>query len=148
MEDLFLGIGGLPLHPLVVHFAVALFPLALIGLIVVVANKKFRNRFLSRAIIAVALTVPFLFLSQQSGEALSDVLYEPEPHSEYAEMLMPLALSTLALAIVFWLLLKKGPKLLSQILGFALISLSLASIAMTVVVGHSGASATWTGVLP
>jgi hypothetical protein len=148
LEDLLLGIGGLPLHPLVVHFAVALFPLAHMGLIFVVVNKKLRARLLSKAIIAVALTIPFIFLSQQSGEALSEALYEPEPHSEYGEMLMPLALATLAVALVFWWMLKKGPKLLTQILGFALISLSIASIAMTVVVGHSGASATWTGVLP
>jgi uncharacterized membrane protein len=148
LENLFLGVAGLPLHPLVVHFAVALFPLALIWLIVVAANQKFRNRHLAKAIIGVALTIPFIALSQQSGEALSEVLYKPDPHSEYGEMLMPLALSTLALAFVFWWLLNRGPKFLSQILGFALISLSVASIAMTVVVGHSGASATWTGVLP
>jgi uncharacterized membrane protein len=148
LEGLFLGLGGLPLHPLVVHFAVALFPLALVGLIVVVIKEQFRHKFLSKAIIAFALTIPFIFLSQQSGEALSEVLYEPNPHAQYGEMLMPLALSTLAVAAVFWWLLKKGPKVLSQVLGFALISLSVASIAMTVVVGHSGASATWTGVLP
>lgn len=148
MEEFFLAIGDLPLHPLVVHFAVALFPVALIFLIAVVVRKSWRERHLLKAVVAVAATIPFIFLSQQSGEALSEVLYEPDPHAEYGEVLMPLALATLATALVFWWSLKKLPKLVSQILGFVLIALAIAAIAMTVVVGHSGAAATWSGVVP
>ena len=148
MEELFLAIGDLPLHPLVVHFAVALFPVALIFLIAVVVRKSWRERHLLKAVVAVAATIPFIFLSQQSGEALSEVLYEPDPHAEYGELLMPLALATLATALVFWWSLKKLPKLVTQILGFVLIALAIAAIAMTVVVGHSGAAATWSGVVP
>lgn len=148
MEEFFLAIGDLPLHPLVVHFAVALFPVALIFLIAVVVRKSWRERHLLKAVVAVAATIPFIFLSQQSGEALSEVLYEPDPHAEYGELLMPLALATLATALVFWWSLKKLPKLVTQILGVVLISLAIAAIAMTVVVGHSGAAATWSGVVP
>lgn len=148
MEEFFLAIGDLPLHPLVVHFAVALFPVALIFLIAIVVRKSWRERHLLKAVVAVAATIPFIFLSQQSGEALSEVLYEPDPHAEYGELLMPLALATFATALVFWWSLKKLPKLVSQILGVVLISLAIAAIAMTVVVGHSGAAATWSGVVP
>lgn len=147
MEDFFLSLGDLPLHPLVVHFAVILFPIALIALIAVVSFSKLRTKHLVKAIAAVALTTPFVFLAQQSGEALSEVLYEPEPHSEYGEMLMPLALGILVSALVFWWSLK-GPKIFSQVLAVVAISLAIAGIAMTVVVGHSGAAATWSGVLP
>lgn len=147
MEDLVLALGDLPLHPLVVHFAVILFPISLLGLIAVVMVAKLRSKHLLKAIAAVAITTPFVFLAQQSGEALSEVLYEPEPHAEYGEMLMPLALVTLLMAVVFWWSLR-GPKFLSQLLAVAVISLAFAGIAMTVVVGHSGATATWSGVLP
>lgn len=147
MEDLLLALGDLPLHPLVVHFAVILFPISLLGLIAVVMVAKLRSKHLLKAIAVVALTTPFVFLAQQSGEALSEVLYEPEPHAEYGEMLMPLALATLLAAVVFWWSLR-GPKFLSQLLAVAVISLAFAGIAMTVVVGHSGAAATWSGVLP
>lgn len=147
MEDLLLALGDLPLHPLVVHFAVILFPISLLGLIAVVMVAKLRSKHLLKAIAAVAIITPFVFLAQQSGEALSEVLYEPEPHSEYGEMLMPLALATLLVAVVFWWSLR-GPKFLSQLLAVAVISLAFAGIAMTVVVGHSGAAATWSGVLP
>ena len=147
MEDLLLALGDLPLHPLVVHFAVILFPISLLVLIAVVMVARFRSKHLLKAIVAVALTTPFVFLAQQSGEALSEVLYEPEPHAEYGEMLMPLALATLLVAVVFWWSLR-GPKIFSQLLAVAVISLAFAGIAMTVVVGHSGAAATWSGVLP
>ena len=149
MEELFLALGDLPLHPLAVHFAVALFPVALVFLIVATISKKLRDKYLLKALIATAATVPFIFIAQQSGEALSEVMYEPEPHAEYGEMLMPLAIWVLLIGFALWFSIKKSwPMLISQILGFALISLSIAAIAMTVVVGHSGAAATWTGVVP
>jgi hypothetical protein len=147
LEDLLLALGDLPLHPLVVHFAVILFPISLLFLIAVVMVARLRSKHLLKSIVAVALTTPFVFLAQQSGEALSEVLYEPEPHAEYGEMLMPLALATLLVSVVFWWSLR-GPKIFSQLLAVALISLAFAGIAMTVVVGHSGAAATWSGVLP
>jgi hypothetical protein len=147
LEDLLLALGDLPLHPLVVHFAVILFPISLLFLIAVVMVARLRSKHLLKAIVAVALTTPFVFLAQQSGEALSEVLYEPEPHAEYGEMLMPLALATLLVSVVFWWSLR-GPKIFSQLLAVAVISLAFAGIAMTVVVGHSGAAATWSGVLP
>jgi uncharacterized membrane protein len=149
LEEFFLALGDLPLHPLVVHFAVALFPIALIYLIVATVSAKLRSKNLPKAIISVAATIPFIFLSVQSGEALSEVMYEPNPHAEYGEQLMPLALITLAVALMLWFSLKKTwPKLITQILGFLLVSLSIGAIALTIVIGHSGAAATWTGVIP
>lgn len=149
MEEFFLALGDLPLHPLAVHFAVALFPVALLFLIITTVSSKLRGRFLLRALLATVATVPFIFIAQQSGEALSEVMYEPDPHSQYGEVLMPLALWVLAVGFGLWYSLRKSwPKLLNQLLGFALVSLSICAIAMTVVIGHSGAAATWTGVIP
>lgn len=149
MEEFFLAIGDLPLHPLAVHFAVALFPLALVFLILTTVVSKFRSKYLLRALLATVATVPLIFVAQQSGEALSEVMYEPEPHADYAELLMPIAIWVVLVGIFLWFSLKKSwPKLISQILGFVLVSLSVAAIVMTVVVGHSGAAATWTGVIP
>ena len=149
MEEFFLALGDLPLHPLAVHFAVALFPVALLFLIITTVSSKLRGRFLLRALLATVATGPFIFIAQQSGEALSEVMYEPDPHSQYGEVLMPLALWVLAVGFGLWYSLRKSwPKLLNQLLGFALVSLSIGAIAMTVVIGHSGAAATWTGVIP
>lgn len=149
MEELLLALGDLPLHPLAVHFAVALFPAALIWLIAVSASKKLRRKQLGTSVILLALTIPFVFIAQQSGEALSEVLYEPEPHSEYGEILMPIAIATISIAALFWLSVRNSwAKIASKTLGFLTVTAAIGAIAMTVVVGHSGAAATWTGVLP
>ena len=149
MKDLFLNIGELPLHPLAVHFAVALFPVALLALIVVISAKKLREKYLTATVVAVILTLPLVFIAQQSGESLSEVLYEPQPHSEYGEMLMPLASVTAAAAAGLWLSLRQNwKKIIGQLLGVVTISLAVASIAMTFVVGHSGAEAVWGGKVP
>jgi cytochrome b involved in lipid metabolism len=137
---------GLPAHPLLVHFAVVLFPVAALGVAAIVAIPKLRSRFLGAGVIALALTVPLVFAAVQSGEALEDVYYEPEPHSEYGEMMMPIALGTLAIAIAVWLAIKYSwPKLIASALGFLMVSAAIGASAMTFVVGHSGAEATWGG---
>ena len=139
-------VAGLPLHPLAVHFAVTLFPITAISVAVVTAFAKLRSRYLGASVIALGLTIPFVFIAQQSGEALEEVYYEPEPHSEYGEMMMPIALGTLAIAVAVWLSVKYNwPKLLSQALGFLMVSAAIGASAMTFVVGHSGAEATWGG---
>lgn len=149
MKDFFLNIGELPLHPLAVHFAVALFPVALLALIAVISVKKLREKYLATSVVAVIVTLPLVFVAQQSGEALSEVFYEPQPHSEYGEMLMPLASVTAASAAALWLSFRQNwKKIISQLLGVLTISLSVASIAMTFVVGHSGAEAVWGGKVP
>ena len=148
-DELFLSLGDLPLHPLAVHFAVALFPAALIWLIVVTTSKRLRKKQIGRATLLLALTVPFVFIAQQSGEALGEKLYEPELHEEFGEVMMPIALAALATATLFWVSIRNAwPKMFSQLAGFALVTASIGAIAMTVVVGHSGAAATWSGVLP
>ena len=137
---------GLPAHPLLVHFAAVLFPVAALGVAVIVAIPKLRTRFLGAGVIALALTIPFVFAAVQSGEALEEVYYKPEPHSEYGEMMMPIALGTLAVAVAVWLAIKYNwPKFIAMSLGFLMVSASIGASAMTFVVGHSGAEATWGG---
>lgn len=137
---------GLPAHPLLVHFAAVLFPVAALGVAAIVAIPKLRTRFLGAGVIALALTIPFVFAAVQSGEALEEVYYEPEPHSEYGEMMMSIALGTLAVAVAVWLAIKYNwPKLIAMSLGFLMVSASIGASAMTFVVGHSGAEATWGG---
>lgn len=146
MKDLFLAFGNLPLHPLAVHFAVALFPIAVLVFMLVLAFKKIRERYLGASLIALLATLPLVFIAQQSGESLSEVLYEPMPHSEYGEQLMPLALALAAVAALTWFSIKKGWKrVFSQVLAVAVMPLGVASLAMTFVVGHSGAEAVWAG---
>lgn len=144
MEDLLLFIGGLPVHPLAVHFAVVLFPLAALLLALVVSWPRLRNQFLGMSVIFLALTVPLVFIAQQSGEALGDYSYEPDPHSTFGDLMTPVALATAGVGVVFWIAHKVSwPKLILNALGFLVVSAAVGATAMTFVVGHSGAEAVW-----
>ena len=87
---------GLPAHPLVVHAAVILLPLAAVGLLLVAAIPRARR--LSAPIVlgtALAATVA-VGLAQQSGEALEDRVTETElveEHAEQGESVLPWAIA-------------------------------------------------------
>lgn len=149
LEDLFLEVFGLPLHPLAVHFAVVLFPIALLILLIVLFVPALRRRFTFWAAALVTATTPTIVLAQQSGLALSNALYIPNPHAVLGTILTPLALGTAVLALVLgFSIWKSWPLLAQRILGFLVVVLAIAAIVLTVIVGHSGSAATWGGVLP
>jgi hypothetical protein len=149
VEDFFLFIGNLPIHPIAVHFAVVLFPLAALAVALIAALPRLRIRYLGASVVALTLTVPLVYIAQQSGKALGDFYYEPDPHATYGDMMTPIALGTAGLALLFWLAIRnKWPKFLSRALGFLVVSAAIGASAMTFVVGHSGADATWGNKFP
>ena len=148
MEEFFLYLGDLPLHPFAVHYAVVLFPLTALMVALAAIWPRFRAKYLGLSVIGLALSIPFVFIAQQSGEALGEAYYEPDAHEEYGEMMMPVALATLAIAVLFWLAIKyRWPSILLKALGFLAVSAAVGAVAITFVVGHSGAEATWGNTL-
>lgn len=148
MEDLFLEVFGLPLHPLAVHFAVVLFPISLLILLTVVLVPKLRRTFTGWAALLVTATTPTVIIAQQSGLALSNALYTPNPHSLLGTILTPLALVTAVVALILGLSIwRTWPILAQRILGLVVVVFAIASIVMTILVGHSGSAASWGGVL-
>lgn len=153
-------IGGLPLHPLVVHAAVVLTPLAVLAVIVFALWP--RHRWLTRWP-TVALTVAAagsVVLARQSGQALLDA--RPElarlvaEHEDRATVLVPLTLVLLVLvAAGAWSL--GGPSSLAsgagaresrvaaleRVLPALLVLAALAVLVMVVLTGDSGSRAVW-----
>ena len=68
LSSVFDLIGGLPIHPLVAHFAVVLMPLAGVGLLICVFMPSMRRRFGGLAIIGAAGGATAAFVAAQSGE--------------------------------------------------------------------------------
>ncbi|HZL02534.1 MAG TPA: DUF2231 domain-containing protein [Cellulomonas sp.] len=149
-------IAGLPLHPLVVHATEVIVPAAALVLLLAVLWPRFRRwaRYLplGLSIIAVVL-VP---LSTESGEALehrvggNDLI---ETHSQLAEGLLPwlVALAVVALALVLWHR-KDSWSLSYRNLTWIPVALAVAGVlaatgttVQAVRVGHSGATAVWSG---
>jgi len=144
MDEIFDTVAGLPVHPLVIHFAVVLVPLAAVGLIVAVLNKAFRTRFAFAFVVLLAVTVPLAFVAKESGEPLADRVGITENHENLGEV-FPLWVSVLAVAAVVWYLIARrdGLDAMRKIVGAVVIALAIGVTALTFLVGHSGAEATW-----
>lgn len=153
-------IGGLPLHPLVVHAAVVFTPLAVLAAVVFALWP--RHRWLTRWP-TVALTVAAagsVVVARQSGLALVDE--RPElarlvaDHQERANVLVPLVLGLLVVvAVGAWSL--GGPSALAsgaggresrvaaldKVLPALLVVVAVAVLVMVVLTGDSGSRAVW-----
>ena len=149
-------IAGLPLHPLVVHATEVIVPAAALVLLLAVLWPRFRRWApylpLGLSIIAVVL-VP---LSTESGEALehrvggNDLI---ETHSQLAEGLLPwvVALAVVAAALVLWHRKDSWSRSyrdlawIPVVLAVAGVLASTGTTVQAVRVGHSGATAVWSG---
>jgi cytochrome b involved in lipid metabolism len=144
MNQFFDTIGGLPLHPLTVHAASVLIPLSAIALVLLVFVPKWRKAYLPLTVGALAVSVGLAFAAKQSGEALAARVGTPADHQELGDLLFPASIGLFALGLAFYFFTKtKNPKWTLQLAG----GLSTAAVAgvvvLSVLVGHSGAEATW-----
>lgn len=138
---------GLPLHPLVVHAVVVVLPLSALGLIACIVVKRFRQRYAGLAVLGLAAGTGAAWVAALSGHALADQVGTPATHLAWGEWLPRVATATLVAAAV-WYFLQRGkaaPVNLARGLGILTALLSAASVALTVMVGHSGATAVWSG---
>ncbi len=150
----FFMFGALPLHTLVVHFAVVLLPLSALALIAIILVPRWRGAFVWATMAGLVIGTGAAFVSKESGEQLAARIGEPQLHAKWGDILPLVALLLLASALL-WLWLQRrssrsgqtpgsaigsGPQLA---VGIIAIGLAVISIGMTIVVGHTGASAVW-----
>lgn len=149
MESLFDLVGGLPVHPLVIHAVAVLVPLSAFGIIVAVFSTTFRKRFAVAFVVLLAVTVPLAFIAKESGEALSERVGITEQHESLGEA-YPIWVTIFTVMTVVWLLVARrdGSILLRRILGGVVVFTAAQIIVLTVLVGHSGAEATWGNLVP
>lgn len=150
--DLSQYLGGLPLHPLVVHFAVVLVPVAALGLILLVLFRALADRFGWLALLVLAVGTGAAFVARQSGEDLATRVGRPDTHAQWGTLLPFVAAALLVVALV-WLLLHKADRRADRkrstgtvVAGLLTVVLALATTGLTVLVGDSGARAVWSGV--
>ena len=87
MSSLLDTIAGLPVHPLVVHFAVVLLPLATFSLIIAIYIPRFRTRYSFAALVGVFLGTGAAVVAKQSGEVLAARIGTPKTHADYGNIL-------------------------------------------------------------
>jgi drug/metabolite transporter (DMT)-like permease len=150
---------GLPAHPLVVHIAVVLVPLAAVGTIAIAFWAAARRR-IGWIVVALAF-VAFVgcFLAKQSGEALQNSVKPTAAMATHVEMADGGTVAGLAVflgaagvmvvdLIVGKRAARKQPALPLQkqapmIVGVLAVLLVLFGSVRIIQIGHSGAKATW-----
>ena len=139
-------ITGLPVHVFVTHAVVVLLPLAVIMLILVVAFPRLRQNYRYPAVGLAIVGALSAIVAEQSGEALEARVGVAEAHSEWGEMLPPVAVA-LAVLSVIWLIVSlmssSRGKILAAVIGGVVIIVGIVAVVITVLAGHSGADATW-----
>jgi hypothetical protein len=149
LNDLF----GIPAHPLVVHAAVVLLPLAAFGTVIVAAIPRARRHY-APVVFAVALVAMIAVgLAQQSGESLEERVTETElveEHTEQGETVLPWAI---ALTVIAGAVAVAGParkrlsnvseRTITAVLIVGALVVGAGATWTVATVGHSGAKATW-----
>jgi len=163
-------IGGIPLHPLIVHAVVVLVPLASLLLLLAAVSPRIRHWAGILTPITATLALVMVPLATQSGEALEkrvDASPALEEHTELGDSLLYFVLTLAILAWALWFLDRRAratvtttdaaqrgahgaPRAARSGLMTAVIVLSVVSVLATTVqvirIGHSGASASWSDV--
>jgi hypothetical protein len=137
---------GLPLHPLVVHAAVVLLPLAALGALAIVASAKARTRYGSLVAVLAVAAGGAVAASRITGEALAGTTSGTGALGTHMTwgLLAPWPATLLAVSVVALLLVRRGSSRPLQLtMSLLTVVAALASLAVIVVVGHSGATAVW-----
>jgi uncharacterized membrane protein len=144
-------VGGLPVHPLVVHAVVVLIPLAVLGTLATVLVPRWR-RYLP--VVAIVATVAALLLpvATESGESLEERVGEPGVHAALGEQLLWVGV---ALAGVLWVLVLldryrrgaagagRGRGAATTAVGALAVVVALGAGVLSYRVGDTGARAVW-----
>lgn len=144
-------IQGLPVHPLVVHAAVVLIPLAALGLILMSLIPKFGAKLGWLVTLTALVATGAAFVAKESGEQLEKMVGEPGfDHAEWGDR-MPVVAGILFLAcLILWLAQRswakrEGGNGLMVILGIVGIFVAGASLFFVYKVGDTGARSVWEG---
>ena len=144
---------GLPAHPLVVHAAVVLLPLAALATLAVALIPRARRHYAPVALAVALAALVSVALAQGSGEALEERVIETElveAHTDQGESVLPWAIATAVMAAAVTgaaAVSRRWPNVNARTLtvGLALAAtVSGVGSTWTVIdVGHSGAKSAW-----
>lgn len=147
MESILYSISGLPVHALVVHFAVVVLPVAATALISLIYLPKIKNKYSFITVIGVVLGSAAVLVAKQSGEALSEHIGLPVKHADYGTYLTISAFVLMVLSLAWYKLSMGRRSRVVTPLGHLTVLAAIAVLVLTFLTGHTGAQAVWEGKL-
>jgi len=149
-------IGGLPLHPLVVHLPVVLIPLAAVAVVMMALRPSLLSRFGVPTLVLSGLGVVGAFIASSSGEELEDSFRAAgetisgalHDHSEMGESVPWFALLFFVLLLAWVLFVRRGAgaargRVVRAVLAVLVVVSGLGASASVYLTGHSGATSVW-----
>ncbi|MGY4720603.1 DUF2231 domain-containing protein [Naumannella cuiyingiana] len=144
-----MSILGLPLHPLIIHAVVILVPLVAIGAIVTVFWPAARRRYGSLIAVFAIIALVATLTARQSGKDLYESIPRPTPamttHMGFGS---PVLWWVIALVVGYLITLwatgtDDRPRALRWIGTIITVVGGLGALVLTILAGHSGATAVW-----
>ncbi|MCH9816798.1 MAG: hypothetical protein K0U64_10200 [Actinomycetia bacterium] len=140
------SVAGLPLHPLVVHAAVVLVPLAAAGLLAMTIWPRFSRRFSPLILVIAGLGVLAAFAAMLSGEQLADEIgMRNQQHFEFGEQVPWVALAQFVFAggLAWWDRQRSQRGVFGIILAIVCALVAIGAVVGSILAGHSGAELVW-----
>ncbi len=161
-------IGGLPLHPLVIHAAVVLVSLSVLGAVVVAVWPAARRRYGSLVVVTAVVATVCTVIAEQTGEGLEHSLLRDVAITAHAELgdglkvwVAPLMIAVAALVLLHRradrtierdttgttsaLALAGRQRVVALALAVVTVVLAVGAAVAVFRVGDSGAQAVWGG---
>ena len=144
-------IGGVPIHPLLVHAAVVFIPALTVVLLVAAFRPAFRARMGIWLPIATTIVLVTSFVTAQSGEALEHTVDHTallEAHTERGDLMTPVMFILTVLVWAYWFLAKRAggtESTLSRLVFWGAVLVSVGALVLVILIGDSGAKAVWLG---
>ena len=141
-------VGGLPLHPLVVHLVVVIVPLTVIGAFVMAIWPRLSRRFGPLIAIGAALGLVAVVIAREAGEQLAPISGVSQDHMNWGYR-APWWIGAFCIAvIVFWLVDRGIPAnrprpLWVHIFAGVMVLLGVMALIQVIGAGHSGSEAVW-----
>jgi hypothetical protein len=150
---------GLPTHAIVVHATVVFLPLASLAVLLHAFWPAARRRLGGGTPLMAGIALVLVPLSTQSGENLEHAVGRSplvERHAELADGMLPWAIGLFVVALGLWLLDRRrarpsgddAPRWLPVVVSVLAVLAAAGTVQQVVRVGHAGAEATWSGVVP
>ena len=146
------SVGGVPIHPLVVHAVVVLIPLTAFGVAVLSVVPKWRPRYGALVAIAGVISGALAPVAKLSGENLKATVGETDAVTRHADLGTTVlfgALPLAVIAVVLWWLGRRAehgqpaPRSVSLLVGVMGLVIAIAATVQIILIGHSGAEAVW-----
>jgi len=156
-----LQIGGLPLHPLIVHAVVVLTPLTVLALLLGTFWPAARRRLGIVTPLAALLVLVLVPVTVAAGLSLASALGPlpaVERHRGFGEMLLPWAIGLFVVAAAQWAWFRyfdermrrgspRAARAVVIVLAAASVVVGAGTLVLIVLIGDSGARAVWGGLL-